>query len=181
MTLFRRLGRWISARPRAVAAFMALATAASGLYGARVKLARVPSTRPLFVTVLKDFGRKAWPVVKASLEKIAATAQPNAATLELAEDLLLCVASVGDESADVERRDQVELDDAPEVVERVRAFLREGPLRDAAAGRVHRDVDAAERLDRAADGRFGLRVVHHVAVEERPAEFLRDLRALRVK
>jgi len=72
---------------------------AYGLYGARVKLARVPSVRPLFVTLLKDFGRKAWPVVKASLEKIAATAQPNAATLELAEDLLLCVAIVGDESA----------------------------------------------------------------------------------
>ena len=72
---------------------------AYGLYGARVKLARVAAVRPLFVTVLKDFGPKAWPVVKASLEKIAATAQPNAATLELAEDLLLCVAIVGDESA----------------------------------------------------------------------------------
>jgi serine/threonine protein kinase len=72
---------------------------AYGLYGARVKLARVPAVRPLFATVLKDFGPKAWPVVKASLEKIAATANPNAATLELAEDLLLCVPLVGDESA----------------------------------------------------------------------------------
>ncbi|MBX3208895.1 MAG: protein kinase [Labilithrix sp.] len=72
---------------------------AYGLYGARVKLARVSAVRPSFVTVLKDFGPKAWPVVKASLEKIAATAAPNAATLELAEDLLLCVAIVGDESA----------------------------------------------------------------------------------
>ena len=72
---------------------------AYGLYGARVKLARVPAVRPLFVTVLKDFGPKAWPVVKASLEKIAATPAPNAATLDLAEDLLLCVPMVGDESA----------------------------------------------------------------------------------
>lgn len=72
---------------------------AYGLYGARVKLARIAAIRPPFVTVLKDFGPKAWPVVKASLEKIAATAAPNAATLELAEDLLLCVAIVGDESA----------------------------------------------------------------------------------
>ncbi len=72
---------------------------AYGLYGARVKLARVAAVRPLFVTVLKDFGRKAWPVVKASLEKIAATSAPNAATLDLAEDLLLCVPVVGDESA----------------------------------------------------------------------------------
>ncbi|MBX3199476.1 MAG: serine/threonine protein kinase [Labilithrix sp.] len=72
---------------------------AYGLYGARVKLARIPAVRPLFVTVLKDFGSKAWPVVRASLEKIAATATPNAATLELAEDLLLCVPLVGDESA----------------------------------------------------------------------------------
>jgi serine/threonine-protein kinase len=72
---------------------------AYGLYGARVKLARVASIRPLFVTVLKDFGPKAWPVVKAALEKIAATTAPNAATFDLAEDLLLCVPLVGDESA----------------------------------------------------------------------------------
>ncbi|MBX3259323.1 MAG: serine/threonine protein kinase [Labilithrix sp.] len=72
---------------------------AYGLYGARVKLARVSAVRPHFVTVLKDFGPKAWPVVKAALEKISATAAPNAATLELAEDLLLCVPVVGDESA----------------------------------------------------------------------------------
>jgi serine/threonine protein kinase len=72
---------------------------AYGLYGARVKLARVAAVRPLFVTILKDFGPKAWPVVKASLEKIGATTTPNGATLELAEDLLLCVPIVGDESA----------------------------------------------------------------------------------
>jgi RND superfamily putative drug exporter len=33
---FRRLGRWIAAQPRAVAAAMAIATLAAGLYGARV-------------------------------------------------------------------------------------------------------------------------------------------------
>jgi hypothetical protein len=72
---------------------------AYGVYGARVKLARVPDIRPQFVTMLKDFGPKAWPVVRASLEKIAATPSPNAGTLELAEDLLLCCPFVGDESA----------------------------------------------------------------------------------
>ncbi len=72
---------------------------AYGLYGARVKLAGNPDIRPQFVTMLKDFGPKAWPVVRASLEKIAATPSPNAGTLELAEDLLLCAPFVGDESA----------------------------------------------------------------------------------
>ncbi len=72
---------------------------AYGLYGARVKLARSPAIRPTFVTVLKDFGPKAWPVVRASLEKIAATSAPNASVLDLAEDLLLCVPFVGDENA----------------------------------------------------------------------------------
>lgn len=72
---------------------------AYGLYGARVKLARAPDVRPQFIAVTKDFGPRAWPVVRASLEKIAATPEPNAATLELAEDLLLCVPFVGDESA----------------------------------------------------------------------------------
>lgn len=72
---------------------------AYGLYGARVKLARNASVRAPFVTVLKDFGPKAWPVVRASLEKIAATAEPNASTIDLAEDLLLCVPFVGDEAA----------------------------------------------------------------------------------
>ena len=72
---------------------------AYGLYGARVKLARVSAVRALFVTVLKDFGPKAWPVVRASLEKIAATTTPNAATIALAEDLLLCIPVAGDEAA----------------------------------------------------------------------------------
>lgn len=72
---------------------------AYGLYGARVKLSRLPAVRPLFVQVLSDFGPKAWPVVRASLEKIASVAEPNAATMALAEDLLLCVPVVGDENA----------------------------------------------------------------------------------
>ena len=73
---------------------------AYGLYGARVKLANDPSIRGVFTTVLKDFGPKAWPVVRAALEKIAASDQSaNPRAMELAEDLLLCVAVVGDESA----------------------------------------------------------------------------------
>jgi serine/threonine-protein kinase len=73
---------------------------AYGLYGARVKLANDPSIRGPFTTVLKDFGPKAWPVVRAALEKILATGiGENPRTSELAEDLLLSVPLVGDESA----------------------------------------------------------------------------------
>jgi serine/threonine-protein kinase len=72
---------------------------AYGLYGARVKVARLSEPRPLFVTVIKDFGPRAWPVVRAALEKIAALAEPNPGTIELAEDLLLCVPDIGGESA----------------------------------------------------------------------------------
>ena len=73
---------------------------AYGLYGARVKLANEQAIRGPFTTVLKDFGPKAWPVVRAALEKIIATDQSqNPRTMELAEDLLLSVPLVGDESA----------------------------------------------------------------------------------
>jgi serine/threonine protein kinase len=72
---------------------------AYGLYGARVKLASDPAIRGPFGVALKDFGQKAWPVVRAALERIAAMPEPNAGALELAEDLLLCVPTVGDESA----------------------------------------------------------------------------------
>ena len=73
---------------------------AYGLYGARVKLANEQSIRGTFTTVLKDFGPKAWPVVRAALEKIIASDQShNPRTMELAEDLLLSVPIVGDESA----------------------------------------------------------------------------------
>ncbi len=71
---------------------------AYGLYGARVKLAADPQIRAPFVATTKDFGPKAWPVVRAALEKIL-TSDQNARALELAEDLLLCVPVVGDESA----------------------------------------------------------------------------------
>jgi eukaryotic-like serine/threonine-protein kinase len=73
---------------------------AYGLYGARVKLANEQAIRGVFTTVLKDFGPKAWPVVRAALEKIIASDQSqNPRTMELAEDLLLSVPIVGDESA----------------------------------------------------------------------------------
>jgi serine/threonine-protein kinase len=73
---------------------------AYGLYGARVKLANEQAIRGPFTTVLKDFGPKAWPVVRAALEKIIASDQSqNPRTMELAEDLLLSVPLVGDESA----------------------------------------------------------------------------------
>jgi serine/threonine-protein kinase len=71
---------------------------AYGLYGARVKLAGDPAARGPFGTVLAEFGPRAWPVVRAALEKILAS-EPNAATMELAEDLLLCVPLVGDEQS----------------------------------------------------------------------------------
>ena len=65
-----------------------------------MKLANDPSIRGPFTTVLKDFGPKAWPVVRAALEKILATGvAENPRTIELAEDLLLSVPLVGDESA----------------------------------------------------------------------------------
>jgi serine/threonine-protein kinase len=73
---------------------------AHGLYGARVKLAHDQGIRGVFTTVLKDFGPKAWPVVRAALEKIIASDQSqNPRAMELAEDLLLSVPIVGDESA----------------------------------------------------------------------------------
>ena len=73
---------------------------AYGLYGARVKLANDQSIRGTFTTVLKDFGPKAWPVVRAALEKIIASDQShNPRAMELAEDLLLSVPLVGDEQA----------------------------------------------------------------------------------
>jgi serine/threonine-protein kinase len=73
---------------------------AYGLYGARVKLANEQAIRGVFTTVLKDFGPKAWPVVRAALEKIIASDQSqNPRTMELAEDLLLSVPIVGDEQS----------------------------------------------------------------------------------
>jgi serine/threonine-protein kinase len=73
---------------------------AYGLYAARVKLANEQSIRGTFTTVLKDFGPKAWPVVRAALEKMITSDQShNPRAMELAEDLLLSVPLVGDEQA----------------------------------------------------------------------------------
>ena len=47
---------------------------------------------------MSELGRSAWPVVRAALEKILAS-EPNPATWELAEDLLLTVPLVGDDQA----------------------------------------------------------------------------------
>jgi serine/threonine-protein kinase len=72
---------------------------AHALYSARVKLARLPAVRPPFVTLMKEFGPKAWPVVSSALEKIAASRETNAPTQDLAEDLLLVVPAMADEAA----------------------------------------------------------------------------------
>jgi len=73
---------------------------AYGLYGARVKLANDPNVRAPFMASLKDFGPKAWPVVRTALEKLVPMSEASSArALQLAEDLLLCVPSIGDESA----------------------------------------------------------------------------------
>jgi len=73
---------------------------AYGLYGARVKLAHDASIRAPFAAALVELGPNAWPVVRAALEKIARSPRAaHAATLELAEDLLLCVPTIGDASA----------------------------------------------------------------------------------
>ena len=51
------------------------------------------------------------------------------------------------DARDVEARDEVEIDDAAECVERMRAILRERARGDAAAGGVDAEVDTAERPD----------------------------------
>ena len=81
------------------------------------------------------------------------------------------------EPVEVERRDQVELDDPPEVVERVRAVLAERAHRDAAARGVHRDVQPAERVDRVGQRELDALVVDDVDRVERAAQLRRDLGA----
>ncbi len=71
---------------------------AHGLYAARVKHANVADVRAKFVAALNDLGKKAWPVVRAALERLAGSVD-NPRAMELAEDLLLCVPAVGDESS----------------------------------------------------------------------------------
>lgn len=74
---------------------------AYALYGARVKHAADPAVRRPFIDTMRIIGEAAWPVVRAALEKIPDTAitgeHPVAATL--AEDLLLCVPTIRDETA----------------------------------------------------------------------------------
>jgi serine/threonine-protein kinase len=74
---------------------------AYALYGARVKRADDPRVRAPFVETMQRLGEHAWPVVRAALERIPATAltgeHPRAA--ELAEDLLSCVPAIRDEAA----------------------------------------------------------------------------------
>jgi serine/threonine protein kinase len=74
---------------------------AYALYGARVKLATHPEARVPFVLTMRALGERAWPVVRAALERIPAAAltggHPVAALL--AEDLLLSVPVLRDEAA----------------------------------------------------------------------------------
>ncbi|MBS2014983.1 MAG: protein kinase [Deltaproteobacteria bacterium] len=74
---------------------------AYALYGARVKHAMDPAVRRPFIDTMRIIGEAGWPVVRAALEKIPDAAitgeHPVAATL--AEDLLLCVPALRDESA----------------------------------------------------------------------------------
>jgi serine/threonine-protein kinase len=75
---------------------------AYGLYGARLRAVGQPAARSAFVTLMRDFGIKAWPVVKAALEKLHKNiADPRAR--EVAEDLLLTAPATapsgGDDSA----------------------------------------------------------------------------------
>jgi len=74
---------------------------AYALYGARVKLAAEPAVREPFVATMRALGESSWPVVRAALERVPATAltgeHPRAA--ELAEDLLWCVPVLRDDAA----------------------------------------------------------------------------------
>ena len=74
---------------------------AYALYGARVKLAADAAVREPFVATMRALGESSWPVVRAALERIPATAltgeHPRAA--ELAEDLLWSVPVMRDDAA----------------------------------------------------------------------------------
>ena len=80
------------------------------------------------------------------------------------------------------RGHQVQVDHAPELVERVRALLRERAPGDAAAGRVHADVQRAERVAAASSARLAAGEVADVERMERvPAPIAAaDLLALAV-
>lgn len=72
---------------------------AYGLYGARLRMVGHAPARAVFVSFMKDFGIKAWPVIKAALEKLHASLRDPRAR-EVAEDLLLCLSSASVPSQD---------------------------------------------------------------------------------
>ena len=71
--------------------------------------------------------------------------------------------------------------DAAEVLNRVRPLLGQGPLPDAAAGGVHRDVQAAQCGHGVGHGRLDLVVVEDVHLVERAVELLGHLGPGRVR
>lgn len=75
------------------------AAGAYGLYGARLRAVGNAAVRAPFVSLMRDFGTKAWPVVKAALEKLHKNiADPRAR--EVAEDLLLTAEATAPTSGD---------------------------------------------------------------------------------
>jgi serine/threonine-protein kinase len=74
---------------------------AYAIYGARVKVVASQAARALFVETMRGIGEAAWPVVRAALERIPASALTGAHPVgaDLAEDLLLCVPMLRDEAA----------------------------------------------------------------------------------
>src|SRR5271168_521192 len=84
----------------------------------------------------------------------------------------------GRQPADIERGDEVEIDDRLEGLEIVRTGFRHGPLRDAATGRGHRDVQAAEFVDRGLQRFLGSGEVGDVHRVEVAADSGRDILAV---
>jgi hypothetical protein len=86
----------------------------------------------------------------------------------------------GLQPVEVERPDQVELDELAELGERQRAVAADGALAEPAARGVHRDVQAAVGLDRGCQRRLGPGLVRDVTRVERGgiAEGGRHFRAL---
>lgn len=74
---------------------------AYALYRARTQLASDPGVRGPFVQTLLAIGDRAWPVVRAALDRIPSSAMTGAHPLaaELACDLLVCVPPTAEDSA----------------------------------------------------------------------------------
>jgi hypothetical protein len=85
----------------------------------------------------------------------------------------------GGQAADVERRDEIEVDHRLEGFEVVRAGLGHRPLGDAAASGGDDDVQAAEIVDRGLQGLLGAREVGDVDRVELPADAVSDGLAVR--